>query len=139
MIEDRKDFDLLWKVTEPLRYKCSKEILEAFIKEDRNLMFVDGEDVALCTFEYPGFYNVHWFYTSRGRAAINQGKAMIGHLFDDHGAQAARGMIRVDLKASRWAARQVGMKSYGLMTYPDGEVNELFIMTKQDYEGNKNG
>lgn len=116
------------------------EDLVTWYTTPKNLMLTEGDNVGLATYEYPGLYDVHWYYRSaRGRDAINLGKRMVGVLFEHHGAEVLRGLIKVRLKASRWACRQLGFKSQGILTYPDGDVNEIFVMTKADYmEGKGN-
>lgn len=96
-------------------------------------MFECGENVGLATYEFPGLYTVHWYFTVRGRDAINLAQAMLKNLFENYGAKGVRGYVRTDLKASRWATRQVGLKSFGLITFADGEEHELFYVTKKDF------
>lgn len=132
MIESRKNFDLLYEMTDSYRKKCSEEVLREFLADPRHLMLVEGKDVGLATFEYPGVYTIHWFFEARGRKAINQARAMLGYLFKNTDAKAVRGLVDVDLRASAWAARQVGCKSLGKITSPTGEY-ELFCMTKDDF------
>lgn len=102
-----------------------------------NYMYVDGDDVGLATHEYPGLYTVHWFFTnSRGRKALDLAKEMLHRLFEDADAKAVRGLTKATLRAARWASRQVGFKSYGLIETKDGE-HELFYMTKDEFYSNK--
>lgn len=101
-------------------------------------MFISEKDVGLATFRSPGVYDVHWYYQkARGREAIKLGKAMCGLLFKEHGAQILRGFVKKHLKASRWACRQVGFKSMGFLTFADGDENEVFYLSKADYEKDK--
>lgn len=107
---------------------------QGWLDNDKNYMLVCGNDVGLATFEYPGLYNVHWFFTSRGRDAIRMARSMLSEMFTKYGAEAVRGLTPANLKAARWASRQVGLKSYGVVHYPDGDY-ELFIMTKEEFNG----
>lgn len=101
-------------------------------------MLVEGKDVGLATYHSNGIYSVHWYYQeARGRQAIDLGKAMIGLLFDKYDAKILRALIRTDLKASRWACRQLGFKSYGVLTFADNEDNEILLMTKDEYTAMK--
>lgn len=133
MIERSFDKDLLWEATEELRYMLPKEKLDDFWSRPHNLMFVEDGNVGLATLEYPGVYSVHWYFKVRGRDAINLGKRMVANLFENYGAETVRGVISKHLKASRWACRQLGFKSYGFVTYADGEENELFCATKKEF------
>lgn len=106
---------------------------QKWVDNTKNVMLVDGDDVGLATFEYKGVYTVHWFYVSRGRAAIKMAREMLNLMFQDYGAEAIRGLTPTKIKSARWLARQVGCTSYGFETFPSGE-NEIFIMTKQEFE-----
>lgn len=135
MIQRSFDRDLLLKATESVRELCPPKVLDEWWSDPRHMMFVESGNVGLATFEYPGLYNVHWYFKDRGRKAIDTAKRMIENLFVNYDAKAVRGVIRTDLKASRWACRQVGLKSYGII---DG--NELFHVTKEDFlKGLDNG
>lgn len=106
---------------------------EGWINNHRNVMLVEDDNIGLASFEYPGLYNVHWFFGSaRGREAIKLARRMLDHLFSNYDAKAIRGLTKANLKAARWASRQVGLTSYGIVHYPDGD-HELFCMTKEEF------
>lgn len=94
-------------------------------------MYVQDESVGLARKEYPGVYTVHWFYTVKGRAAINMAKEMLRKLFEETDAVTVRGLTKADLKPARWCARQVGMKSHGVLSV-NNEEYELFIIKKDE-------
>ncbi len=106
---------------------------KSWVEDSRNLLFEEDGAVGLATYEYPGFYTVHWYFDEkhRGRKAIKLGKEMIQAVFD-HGAFAVRGLTPEDNKAARWAVRQVGLKSYGLIRTLSG-MHELFCISKEDW------
>jgi len=134
MIHRSFDLDLLIEATECHRDLFPVEDFVTWFNLPRNIMLVEGRDVGLVTYEYPGVYAVHWYYQdARGRDAINLGKRMVSECFEKYGAETLRAFIRTDLKASRWACRQVGFKSSGIIEFSDGDKNELFFMTKQEY------
>jgi hypothetical protein len=140
MIKESRDIDLLLKATEGVRDMMSEALIQDFFNRPGNLMFVEDENVGLATLEYPGVFSVHWHFKSRGRAAIDLAKTMIKNLFDNYEAHAVRGLIKTRLKAARWACRQVGLKSYGFVTFADGDENELFCISKKDFlEGLNHG
>lgn len=134
MIETRKDFDLLVQATECCRDLLSIEDIEKVLSKEDNLMFISGRNAGLAIYDAPGIYTVHWYYEARGREAINLGKDMIGLLFANHDAKLLRGLIKTKLKASRWACRQLGFKSYGTIMFPENDENEFFCMTKLEYD-----
>ena len=133
MVERSFDLELLLEATDLPYIHTTREDFKRWFENPKNLMFAEGRNVGLATYEYPGMYSLHWYYEVRGREAIELGKKMVRNLFDNYGAETLRGFIRMDLKASRWAVRQVGFNSYGILTFPDGEDNELFMVTKDEF------
>ena len=105
---------------------------QRWVDNHDNVMLVDDENVGMATAEYPGLHTVHWFYTVRGREALNLARKMLDRLFTEHKAQAIRGLTPVEIKGARWLARQVGLKSYGILEFPDGPY-ELFCLTKEEF------
>lgn len=95
-------------------------------------MLAEGENVGLASFEYPGMYTCHLYFKAKGREAIKLGRAMLVHLFDNYDVKAVRGLIKVRFKAARWAARQMGWESLGLVSFPNGD-DELFYGTKENF------
>lgn len=130
------DYEVLRKAVEPYKDRWNLDDFKLWMCIPYNVMLVEGEDVGLGTFEYPGVYSVHWYYkNARGREAINLGKKMCKYLFDKCDAKTLRAFVSEDLKASRWATRQVGFKSLGMIKFPDSkQADELYYMTKQDFE-----
>jgi len=126
------DPDLLFEVTKDHRDLVPENIVQGWVENHRNIMFEKDGSVGLAAFEYPGLYNVHWFFKIKGREAIKLAREMLKELFTEYGAEAVRGLTRVDIKAARWASRQVGLKSYGIMPFPNGDC-ELFCMTKDEF------
>lgn len=136
------NLSLLLEATECHRDKYPAKDFITWFRLPRSIMLAEGRNVGLATYECPGIYSVHWYYQdARGRDAIILGKKMLGEMFDKYGAEIIRAFIRVDLKASRWACRQLGFKSLGILTFADGEDNELFAITKKEFnmKENKNG
>jgi hypothetical protein len=134
MVEEKRDFDLLIRMTESVREISPLKDLETWWNDPRHVMLVDGENVGLCTYEYPGLYNAHWFMKDRGRKAIEVGKEMIRYMFEHKDAEVIRGMIRMDYKASRWAVRQVGLRSLGVIETPHKPFDhELFYTNKKEF------
>lgn len=104
-----------------------------WLKDTRNVMALKGENVGMATFEYPGVYNVHWFFTARGKEALQLAKEMLDYFFQNYDVKTIRGLTPVSIKGARWLARQIGLKSYGILEYPDDEPYELFCMTKEEF------
>lgn len=138
MIERSYDPDILAKAMNSCK-QIENHINPKDWLNDKNIMLVSGNDVGLATYEYDGFYTVHWFFgDSRGRAAINLAREMLDYGFKA-GIKVYRGVTRTDIRPARYLARKVGFKSYGMLHYVGDEIpHELFIMTKDEfYKGSK--
>lgn len=133
MIKRSFDLDLLLRATNHPNIHSSREDFVTWFNTPKNLMFAKGENVGLATYELPGIYNIHWYFKVRGREALNLARDMLENLFKNYDAEAVRGIVRVDLKPSRWGARQVGLKSLGIFRYADGTDNEVFYTTKDEF------
>lgn len=116
-------------------------IIDSWVGNTKNYLFVEDGSVGLGTYEYPGLYTVHWFFrhAHRGRKAISLARKMLDALFQQSDAQAVRGLTRANLKGARWASRQVGLKSLGVVDCVTGPC-EIFFISKDDfYKEIKNG
>jgi hypothetical protein len=113
---------------------------QEWVDDHRNIMFVaeDGSVGLLCA-NYPGLFTAHWFFgkETRGRKAIELGKAMLDRGFKEYGMKAVRGYTPMRNKAARWAVRQVGLTSYGVLEFCNHEPCELFLMTKDEFYKDK--
>jgi len=110
---------------------------EGWLKHPLNVMYDADGSVGLGVYEYPGVYTAHWFFKVRGREALNLAREMLDALFTDHKAVVVRGLTKVNLKPARWAAKQLGFKSYGILEFSDGEY-ELMCLTKDDFYRKEN-
>jgi hypothetical protein len=130
-----RSFDpkLLREATEDFSF-VSDEVIEPWLADHKNYMYAEGDSIGLATYEYPGLYSVHWFFTGahRGRKAIDLAHSMLDALFHDTNAKAVRGLTKVELRGARWACRQLGLTSYGIMDFASGPC-ELFCTTREDF------
>lgn len=114
--------------THPINY-------QDWLDKPKNLMLIHGDDVTLFSWEYDGVYSAHWFYVSRGKGVLETAKLALDTLFNEYGAEAVRGITPVANRPACYMVRRVGFKSYGKEVFPSGTECELFIMTKEDYNG----
>lgn len=133
MIKRVFNLPLLLQSIEGSSFEGQTELFTNWFNLPNNIMLAEGDNVGLATFELPGIYGVHWFFKVRGRNALNLGRDMLEHLFTNYDARIVRGVILEDNRASRWAARQVGYTSHGIMEFADGTRNEVFTLTKDDF------
>jgi hypothetical protein len=78
-------------------------------------------------------YSGHYFFLSRGKEAVLTAKEMMALIFDKYRAEAIRGLVAEDHLASRWMARHLGFKSYGMVDTAT-KPHELFVMTRSEFE-----
>lgn len=131
MIARSYDIDVLRSIGEDF---IPDELVSPWLMDENNVMMVDGDNIGLATYEWPGLYTVHWFYKARGRQALTLAREMFRELFEKYGAKVLRGLTPVELKAARWACRQIGLKSYGIVEGGE-KPHELFIITKEEFYG----
>lgn len=105
---------------------------DAWLADHKNVMITDDKNVGLATYNYPGVYTVHWFFTVRGREALDLAIKMLDYFFKNYDVKTVMGITHEDIRGARWLARQVGLKSYGMIECLDGP-NELFCMTKDEF------
>lgn len=97
-----------------------------------NLMYRIGDDIGLATFDYPGLYTVHWFFKSRGKAAIKVCQDMLTEVFEKHGAEAVRGVTPIENKPARFLAKYVGCETISIEEFPQGTY-ELMLLSKERF------
>lgn len=138
MITRSYDASRMEKALDLVDNPSNKELdYAAWVANPNNVMLIEGDDVGIGTFEYPGAYTIHWFFQSRGRAALNQAKAMLAMFFETVDCKLARGLTPVDLRGARWLARQIGMTSQGILDFDTGP-HELFTITNEDFQRRNN-
>lgn len=130
MIARSYDIDVLRSIGEDF---IPDELVSPWLMNEKNIMLVDGDNIGLATHEWSGLYTVHWFFKVRGREALNLARAMFKVMFDDYGAEMLRGITPRELKAARWACRQVGLKSYGFIETAEGKPHEIFFLHKDEF------
>jgi hypothetical protein len=108
---------------------------EAWLADENNIMYVVDDNIGLATFEYPGFYNAHWFFHSaKGKAALDLAFKMYDDLFNVQGAKAVRGITPVALKGARFLAKRLGFQTLSFEDFNDGNgLQEVMCLTKDDF------
>lgn len=118
------------------KYDVDEFDFEGWLKG--NVMYTEDGSIGLCSLEYPGVYTVHWFFRRGGRKSTELAVDMLDDLFDNQGARLVRGLTPVENRAACIAARKIGMKSYGILPYPDEDC-ELLMMTKEEFKEYNHG
>lgn len=106
----------------------------AWVSNLDNICLVNDQgDLAL--FEYGPHKQLmgHYFFKSRGRAAIQAATDFLDEIFNScYNISVLTGLTPLDNPGARWLSRQIGFKSYGIVEY-DNEPFELFILTKKEF------
>jgi hypothetical protein len=129
MIERCYDPDVLEAALSPYDYRMGVDN-KSWLETPGNIAYTSGDDLGLATFDYPGLYAVHWFFKSKGRAAVEVCLAMLDKVFGEHEAQAVRGVTPISNRPARRLAKYVGCETVSIETYPDGEEYEIMILSK---------
>ena len=94
----------------------------------------ENGDIALFDYEGDGSYSLHFFFKSRGKDAVRNGKEALRIMFEDHGAELIFGLTPMHLRHAQMFSRLIGGKSAGIRQTPDGPC-ELFILSKNMWKG----
>jgi hypothetical protein len=95
------------------------------LAEPMHVCLVDGDSGAIFAFRGPGIYEVHVFFSVRGKAAIALMRSMLDMMRAEHGARLFWSLIPVESRPVLTFARLVGWKSLGVRETRHGP-NELF-------------
>jgi hypothetical protein len=106
--------------------------VEDWMDHPKNIAIVNGDDLSIFTYERPGVYTGHFFYTSRGKEALRSAKTILAEVFQ-YDVTLLMGLTPADKLGAKWLARKIGFKSHGDVETPQG-VCELFILTRKEYE-----
>lgn len=102
-----------------------------------NIVLINAHgDMALFEYGIKDKYSGHYFFKSRGRAAILAAKEFLDELFNTcYNIHILTGLVPIKHLGARWLSRQLGFKSYGVITYIDNKHYEMFILTKKEFNG----
>lgn len=100
--------------------------------DQRNIVLREGRGVMVLEWCAPDIYEGHFMAAppTRGRQAINAAKACFREMFEGYDARMIWGGVAVANKRMRWFARQIGMSSHGVQSWPGGDI-ELFIIERK--------
>ena len=95
---------------------------EYLLKDDNLMVFEKVKE---------GIYTGHYFFNSRGRAAIEVAQLLVQKAFSSF-AEVIQGLTPINQKGAKWLTLKLGAKSYGIVETINGPC-ELFIMTKDEW------
>ena len=100
--------------------------LSEALAEPLHVCLVEGESGAMFAWRGPGIYEVHLFYSVRGRSALSLFRAMLAKMAIDHDARVLWGLVPVESRHVRMFVRLAGWKSRGVLQTRHGP-QELFV------------
>jgi hypothetical protein len=108
--------------------------IDKWINDPANIVLVnDRGDVAVFEIGFRHVYSGHYWFKSRGRAAIRAASEFLDELFNTcYNIPVLIGLVPLTHLGARWLSRQVGFKSYGI-EHIDNKPYELFIITKKEF------
>lgn len=108
---------------------------EEWLANPINYALTDGEG-SFALFEAElrqnGLYSGHYFFTKKGRAALEFGREALHSIFTDYPVEVIRGMTPLTNLGARWMNKKLKFRSYGVVGTINGP-HELVILTKDEY------
>ena len=106
---------------------------EDWLSDTRNIALVIDQDIALFAEDFPGCYEGHYFFKSRGRQAVKNALSFLNSAFMDYGAEVIKGLTPHMNRPAMWMSYRLGFKSYGTVDHHRGEC-EIFCLTKSEFK-----
>jgi hypothetical protein len=96
------------------------------LAEPMHICLVEGESGAIFAWRGPGIYEIHLFFTVRGRAALKLFDSMLGIIQSAYGGRLFWALIPAEQHHVRLFARLCGFKAVEIMETRHGP-QELFV------------
>lgn len=106
----------------------------AWLADACNVSIVMGGDIALFDGDGEGSYQVHFIFTSRGKAAVASARESFRRMFEDHGTELIFGLVPDFRRDVKMLSRLAGGKSVGKRETAEG-LCELFVLSKEMWKG----
>jgi hypothetical protein len=128
------DPDLIAPAIEFFLKSTTKVDPKEWIKNPDNIVLVnDSGDLALFEKGIRDIYSGHYYFQSRGRKAIDSGKAFLDELFNTcYNIDILMGLTPLHNLPARWMSRRLGFASQGAITLNDKHY-EMFILSKKEF------
>lgn len=127
------DPDVICQAVAPYLHELHGFIVDDFVKDEDNYAFTNENlDVSLFQMQRPGVYCGHYFFHSRGRAAVNVARLFLDEAFASGVVQVVEGLTPLHKLGALWVNKQLGLKSYGVTDTSAG-LCEIVIVTKKEW------
>lgn len=94
----------------------------------------DDGDLALFEKGVKNIYSGHYYFRSRGRKAITAGTEFLDNLFNScYNIEVLTGFVPLTHLGARWLSRQIGLKSQGVIKGLGPQPDEMFIITRSEF------
>lgn len=120
-------------IKEFLKSEDQVDPIEWLSNPDNIVLQNDRGDLALFEKGVKDIYSGHYYFKSRGRAAITAGLEFLDNLFNScYNIEVLTGLVPLTHLGARWLSRQIGLKSYGVV-HSSIRPYEMFIITKKEF------
>ena len=139
MITRSYDWEGMKKAIDPYpEFKLETFDYKNWVDNPNNLLIQEEDNFGFLNYEYPGAYTAHWFYTVRGKEAIELAQRMLDYCFKNYDVRLIRGLTPESNMRARIAAKRVGLTSQGMVETTTGP-HELMTMTKDEFYSHLKG
>ena len=125
-LEDIETFSSIMR-----KYKETiKGYTDEWILDTKNVALIEDDNLALFEYIKDGVYRGHYFFSDRGRKAINLSKTALDYIFSS--AKIIEGLTPIENKGAIWMSKHLGFTAYGDIDTIAGKCKH-FIMTQEEW------
>lgn len=134
MIKRTKNFDDINQATKAHLHKLTSFDPRIWTEDDSNVALInENKDVALFQRSAPRVVFGHYFFHSRGRAALNAATDMLKEIFTGpYNVEVIQGLTPLEKLGARWLNRKLGFTSHGVTDTVAGPC-EIVILTRNEW------
>lgn len=99
---------------------------DALVNDHRNIILIEGDNLAAFAWRGPNIFEGHVHYSVRGKEAYELGVLMLEDM-KKLGATLIWTLTPINTRQARLFARKIGFTSEGIMQTPEG-LHELFTL-----------
>lgn len=81
----------------------------------------------------PGTYKGHYFYQSRGKAAVAASEAFLGHVFEYYPVSRLMGFTQLSKRGALWLTRHLGFTPLSIENI-NGEDYQVWTMHREEFK-----
>lgn len=115
--------------------KCDDRVdpIEWLANPDNIVLVNEQGDMSLFERGVKHIYTGHYYFKSRGKAALKAGHDFLDELLNTcYNIDVITGLVPLEHLGARWLTRRLGFSSHGVVDIADKHY-ELFILTKKEF------